>query len=141
MDGREINSKTGEITTATEYTETLLSLRHYSNLRFAIFGVFVAITAALLAALYGTGDPPLPKRLDVTLRLFGVLTAASFWWIEFTLDGYVSAFAKRAIALFPDSHLTLRPSIRRQGVPYATMSLHFGAVTFWILSLSQVWRT
>lgn len=36
-----------------EYREVLLSIRHYSALRFAIFSVFIAITGALISALYG----------------------------------------------------------------------------------------
>lgn len=124
-----------EVDTATEYSETLTSLRHYSNLRFAIFSVFAGITAALLAAVYGR-DTPLSGRVDIALRLFGVLVTASFWWIEFTLDGYITAFARKAAVLNPRSHLMDRPSLRRRGVPWATMSLHVGTAAFWLLSIA-----
>lgn len=123
-----------DMDTEKEYSETLLSFRHYSNLRFAIFSVFIAITAGLIAALYGKDALSGPKELSLALRIFGLIMALSFWWIEITLDGYVTAFAKKAVDLNPQSHLNDRPAMGIKFVPFATMSIHIAATVFWVLS-------
>jgi hypothetical protein len=46
----------------------------------------------------------------------------------------VSALSKKAIELNPASHLAERPMTRARLVPMATMSIHFGATVYWILS-------
>lgn len=116
-----------------EYREVLASLRHYSNLRFAIAGVFIAITGFLVAALYGKEPLRAPPEIGHILRGFGLVAAAAFGWIEFTLDGYINAFGKKAVGLCPNSHWAARP-LRRKLVPVATMSMHAAAALFWVVS-------
>ncbi len=117
-----------------EYAEVMANIRHYSNLRFAIVGVFIAITGALIAALFGKEALVGPPEIGMALRVFGLITTATFWWIEFTLNGYLTAFGEAAKKLHPGSHWNQRPSLRRQLVPVATMSIHAMAAVFWVLS-------
>ena len=114
-----------------EYSEALLSLRHYSNLRFAIFSVFIAITAALVSVLFGKDAMP-ASGASLALKWIGLWVAFVFLWIEVTLDGYVSAFGEKALSIHRDSHLAGRPVARRMLIPYATASLHFVVILFWI---------
>jgi hypothetical protein len=118
----------------TEYTEALLSFRHYSNLRFAIFSVFIAITAALVSVLFGK-DAIAPGKVATALICIGLWAAIVFLWIEITLDGYVTAFGDKALKINPGSHLAGRPIARRMLIPFATASLHFAVVLFWIAAL------
>lgn len=124
----------GTVSADKEYTEALASLRHYSNLRFAIFSVFIAITAVLVGALFGDDAIEVP-RVRTALQALGLWTACVFLWIEVTLDGYVSAFGDKALAIFPGSHLSGRPVARRMLIPFATASLHFAVILFWIAAL------
>jgi hypothetical protein len=117
-----------------EYTEALLSFRHYSNLRFAIFSVFIAITAALVSVLFGK-DPIASPRIATALTWIGLWSAIVFLWIEITLDGYVTAFGDKALSINRDSHLAGRPVARRMLIPFATASLHFAVILFWIAAL------
>jgi len=75
-----------------------------------------------------------PTEIGTALRIFGLITAATFWWIEFTLNGYLTAFGKVVLQLEPDSHWAHRPALRRRLVPLATMSIHLMAAVFWVLS-------
>ena len=116
-----------------EYREVLASLRHYSNLRFAIAGVFIAITGFLVAALYGKEPLRAQPEIGHILRGFGLVIAGAFWWIEFTLDGYINAFGKKAVGLRSNSHWAARP-LRRKLVPVTTMSMHAAVALFWVVS-------
>jgi hypothetical protein len=53
-----------------EYEQVSESLRHYSNLRYAILSVFIAINAALLTGVYAK-DWTTSTFLALSLRLFG----------------------------------------------------------------------
>lgn len=117
-----------------EYAEVLASLRHYSNLRYAIAGVFIAITGFLIAALYGKEPLQAPPEVGYAVRAFGLITAFAFGWIERTLDGYLTAFGKVALRLRPDSHWATRPSLLNRWVPMATISIHAVAGVFWLVS-------
>jgi hypothetical protein len=125
----------GAVGADREYTEALLSLRHYSSLRFAIFSVFIAITAALVSVLFGKDAIDAP-RVRTALQALGLWTAFVFLWIEITLDGYVTAFGEKALAICPDSHLAGRPVARRMLIPFATASLHVAVILFWIAALA-----
>lgn len=119
-----------------EYSEALLSLRHYSNLRFAIFGVFIAITAALVSVVFGK-DPVDAVKARAGLKWVGLWSALVFLWIEITLDGYVTAFGDKALSIYKDSHLAGRPVARRMLIPFATASLHLVVILFWISVLVE----
>jgi len=42
-----------------------------------------------------------PPEIGYVVRGFGLVTAAEFWWIEFTLDRYLNASVKRSCACGP----------------------------------------
>ncbi len=117
-----------------EYGEVLASLRHYSNLRYAILGVFIAITGFLIAALYGKEPLQAPPQVGYAIRMFGLIAALAFGWIEVTLNGYLTAFGKAALRLRPDSHWALRPRHLNKGVPAAAILIHVAAAVFWLVS-------
>lgn len=57
-----------------KYQEAMANIRHYSNLRFAMLTVFVAITGGLLTASYS-------ESIKVGTTIFGIniIRAAGIW--------------------------------------------------------------
>lgn len=57
-----------------QYQEVMANIRHYSNLRFAMLTVFVAITGGLLTTSYTTGI-----KIDTTLFGMNIIRIAGLW--------------------------------------------------------------
>lgn len=57
-----------------KYQETMANIRHYSNLRFAMLTVFVAITGGLLTASYSESI-----KVDATILGMNIIRAAGIW--------------------------------------------------------------
>ncbi len=87
-----------------------------------------------MSVLFGKDAMP-PSKVRTALQWIGLWSAFVFLWIEITLDGYVTAFGDKALAINRESHLAGRPIGRRMLIPYATASLHFAVILFWIAAL------
>lgn len=59
------------------YSQACNMIRHYSNLRFAMTTVFIAITGGLMVLAFG-GDSNLPARTFGLIRIGGVIIAVIF---------------------------------------------------------------
>ena len=80
-----------------EYTEVLQNIRHYANMRFAAFSVFVAITAGVGIVAFGKGQ--FGEHADVMARIAGVFVIAIFWLFEERLAEMFEHFVRMAIEL------------------------------------------
>src|SRR5574338_553269 len=88
----------------TEYEQVSSSLRHYSNLRYAILTVFIALSAGLIATVHGKDAVSLKPQVVLALQIFGLVSSLAFWWIEFILDGYLTEFRNFVRDNYPSSH-------------------------------------
>lgn len=118
------------------YSEVMLSIRHYSNLRFAMLTVFVAATAALIAASFGTEVlPAADTTLRVAFHFAGLVLTVAFFWLEVVLDSYLKAFSKVADALKRRGHWRTRPGARKYlWIPIRVL-LYAGVALFWAFAL------
>ncbi|MEX6501699.1 hypothetical protein [Pseudomonas zhanjiangensis] len=86
---------------AHEYTEVMLSIRHYSTLRFAMLGLYSGAISGLVIGQYA-GDP---SRIPaILLPMAGILVTGIFFWLEVTLDGFMTGFAEVAKGLRSNGH-------------------------------------
>lgn len=66
--------------------EIVEGYRHYSNLRFAVFTLFVAMSGALGALNFGKDYQEMTKDLHPVLPLGGILLTIAFAIMEFVID-------------------------------------------------------
>lgn len=60
-----------------DYPELITTIRHYSNLRFAMMTVFFGATAGLLAAKFRVADSNLDSDLIIWIRVGGLIVTHS----------------------------------------------------------------
>lgn len=96
-----------------EYTEVSQNLRHYSNLRFAIFSVYFAVIAGISAITFSKG------QFDETATQFakvgGLLITLVFWSFEERTGQIFEHFGRVAHqleGLLGYSQLSTRPSAK-----------------------------
>jgi hypothetical protein len=128
-----------------EYTETNNNIRHYSNLRFAIFTVYFAVLGGLMYVAFGfldvkTGDPRYTK---LWARIIGLVVSLLFLVLELNCEHYLKAYLKVGKEIenkLGYKQLTERDETGYKGLlrpQYATLSIYGGLIVFWIVML--VW--
>jgi len=112
----------------------MLSLRHYSNLRFIMLPVFFTATAGLVSAAYGNKIEPqaLPP---VHIEWAGTLLTVIFFWLEVTLDRYMVRIGEIATELKPHSHWSRLPACPRRLVRIPLWGQYLLVLTFWSSAL------
>jgi len=80
-----------------EYVEVLQNLRHYGNLRFAAFSIFIAMIAGVGLVAFGKGQ--FGQHAAGVVRIAGVLIILIFWLYEARLTELFQHFQRTAIAL------------------------------------------
>lgn len=93
----EQNQSRSEESLRHEYTEVVQNIRHYSNLRFAAFSIFIAIVAGLGLVSFGKGQ--FGEHAAVIARIAGFLVIAIFGLYEERLTELFQHFMRTAIAL------------------------------------------
>jgi hypothetical protein len=63
-----------------EYSDTVQSIRHYSNLRFAIFTIFFAVIGGVGFVAFGKGQ--FHSHASLVARLGGIAVILVFWLYE-----------------------------------------------------------
>jgi hypothetical protein len=64
-----------------EYSEGIQTIRHYSNLRFALFSIFFAVMGGIGFVAFGKGQ--FEASAALMARIAGFLVIAVFWmWME-----------------------------------------------------------
>lgn len=80
-----------------EYSEVSQYIRHFSTLRFAIFSVFFAVQAGLVAFAFDRG--PLAATPVASARIGGLLVALVFWGYQERVIKLVAHFMQVAANL------------------------------------------
>jgi hypothetical protein len=113
----------------TEYSEALLSLRHYSNLRFAEMSLFSATTGALAALAYAhSSRGPIP----LYVILLGCCVSVVFIGLELSVRAYIRAFRRYILQRWPDTHFAAIPRWARDVPPLLFLTLYGGVLALWI---------
>jgi hypothetical protein len=73
----EQNQSRSEESLRHEYTEVVQNIRHYSNLRFAIFTIFIAVMGGVGFVAFGKGQ--FETHAALVARIAGVPVIALFW--------------------------------------------------------------
>ena len=124
-----------------EYTEVVQTIRHYSNLRFAAFSIFIAMMAGIGLVSFGKGQ--FGEHAAVIARIAGVLVIAIFWLYEERLTELYQYFMRAAAALerlLGYTQWTDRP-IGKGHIPNRTviMRLFYSALTLlWLYGVFAV---
>lgn len=80
-----------------EYAEVTQNVRHYSNLRFAIFTIFFAVMAGVGIVAFGEGQ--FDAHAAVVARIAGFAVIMIFWMYEERTSLRLKHFAKVAVEL------------------------------------------
>lgn len=121
-----------------EYTEVLSEIRHYSNLRFAIFTLFFAVSGALLSAAFGLievkGDVT-SRQLQSFVRFGGLLITCLFFLYELRIQALINHGFRAGVALESRllySYLSSRPSWRWYRSHHATIVFFVLLLGLWL---------
>lgn len=76
----EQNQQRSEESLRHEYTEVVQNIRHYSNLRFAVFTIFFAVMAGVGFVAFGKGQ--FDAHASLVARIAGFPVIAVFWMYE-----------------------------------------------------------
>lgn len=116
-------------------TELLISIRHYSTLRFAILTVYFAVSGGLLVKFF---DCDFSRHYPELLWLFqfaGGTVTITFFIYEIVLDDNLRRLWKSIAAIVrkkEDVLLSHRQSWKNFLVPVATYGIFIGALVFWL---------
>lgn len=112
-----------------EYQEAMANIRHYSNLRFAMLTVFVAITGGLLAANYSDSF-----KVDTVIfgmniiRVAGIWISIVFFIFEVALNFYLAGLWSE----IGNTASNYRKPILKWPVRLAAASVPVGSFLYWI---------
>ena len=119
---------------SNKYSEAMASVRHYSNLRFAIMTVFVAITGALLNHIASSecveADDFCGRN---TVRAIGIWVAVVFLVFECALNYYIWGYSKMAADEETESW-SRHPFVARL-VELASVSVPLGVLYIWLCKI------
>ena len=74
-----------------EFKQACELFRHYSNMRFAIITVYIAITTAILSVIFGNNPPP--DTTQYLLNIGGLLFTIIFLWFQEVAIKHLAAIA------------------------------------------------
>ena len=80
-----------------EYTEAVLNIRHYSNLRFAVFSIFFAVIGGVGYVAFGEGQ--FTDQAASAARIAGFPVIVIFWLYQERLDQQVRHAIRIAVEL------------------------------------------
>ena len=80
-----------------EYTEVVYNVRHYSNLRFAVFSIFFAVMAGVGIVAFGKGQ--FDAHAALMARFSGMLIIMIFWMYEERCSQFFDHYTKVAAEL------------------------------------------
>jgi hypothetical protein len=90
-----------------EYTEVIQNIRHYSNLRFAVFSIFFAVMGGVGFVAFGKGEFD-PNAAGMA-RIAGIFVIAIFWLYEESLSEFFAHYARVSLELEHALGYTPRP--------------------------------
>lgn len=120
-----------------EFTEVCNACRHYSQLRFAVLTVGVAVVGALASVAMNAGSLPMIDRWLVILA--GTLATVTFWRYEQLIEDRMKELTKRAESLESEldgyAMFTGRNRFPRSGAHQASGLLFGSMMMFWALKV------
>lgn len=90
-----------------EYTEAVQTIRHYSNLRFAVFSIFFAVMGGVGFVAFGKGEFD-PNAAEMA-RIAGVFVIVIFWLYEESLSEFFEHYIRVGLELEHALGYTPRP--------------------------------
>lgn len=112
-----------------EYQETMANIRHYSNLRFAMLTVFVAITGGLLAANYSESFKVDTAVFGMNIiRVAGIWISIVFFIFEVALNVYLAGLWSE----IGNIKSNYRKPILKWSVRLAAASVPVGSFLYWV---------
>jgi hypothetical protein len=122
-----------------EYAEACSNHRHYSALRFGIFGVYFAVIGGISSVAFGiVGTDKSDINLALWARVGGLLVTMAFFFLEILCERNVSHFGNIIRELEPAlgyTQMTSKSRVRGLKARYATYTLYVMFLTFWALAL------
>jgi len=122
-----------------EYVDLSANMRHYANMRFAQLSIFVALTAALVNAIFEKGGR-FSFGANTAVKIGGLIIVLVFWAMEESAADYWNHFRKRAIVLEDTlgyQQYKDRPTHRLRGftATNAVRFLFLVVSAFWVIML------
>lgn len=119
-----------------EYKEVSSNLIHYSNLRFAVFTVLLAIEVGLMGASFGW-IAQAPSGVSILSRVGGIIATFVFWIFHERIIAYRRVFLQRATHLETELGYNLylsrpKPMLGFLGTSFASRFLFLALALFWI---------
>jgi hypothetical protein len=123
------------------YTEANANRRHYSNLRFAVHGVFFAVLGGVASVAFEIVEikSPAPARIVWGARIAGLCFTVLFFWFEILGDLNLRHFGTVANHLEDEiGYRQLSNRAFRRYVPrafYFTWSMYVLLILFWTAAI------
>lgn len=120
-----------------EYKDVSDNMRFYANMRFAQLTILVAVTSALIIAIFSQGSVSAPAA-KVVIKLSGMTMAVLLLIMEERAVQYWDSFRKRAIELENLLDYCQYTNLPKRGLLTATRAsalIHAAVIVFWIVTL------
>ncbi|MBI2295852.1 MAG: hypothetical protein HYU76_07445 [Betaproteobacteria bacterium] len=124
-----------------EYTEVVQNIRHYSNLRFAVFTIFFAVMGGVGYVAFGKGQ--FSDQAAAVARIAGFPVMAIFWLYEERAGHLLDHFMRVAIELehaLGYTQYKTWPAARRHipELPVVTRLFFFLLTLLWLYAVFAV---
>jgi len=122
---------------AYEYAEASKNRRHYSNLRFALLALFLAVMGCLAAVAFGI-IAPVAAGTVFWARVVGLLFTVIFFAFEILYDRCLCHFGREATAieeLLGCRRVRSRECECPRGIFYVTWAMYIIVIVFWLISI------
>ena len=124
-----------------EYKDVSDNMRHYANMRFAQLSLYFALSAGLIATVFGS-SPPLADSLRFVLKLVGVVGSSAFGVMDDRAADYWHQLRRRAVIIEGElgfEQHTNRPRRRVLTATNAVRMMIWGSAVLWIVAaIAQV---
>lgn len=119
-----------------EYDQLAQTARHYSNLRFAMLTVFLALVGVLVSF----DSSAIDQFRFYSIRIGGLISTLVFWMFEYRLEVYMAHFERRFEHLERKLGYNVYTGRKEGGIrlirtPFAVRILFLAVTIFWVLSL------
>ncbi|KFI21419.1 hypothetical protein HW44_15320 [Nitrosococcus oceani] len=114
--------------------EVLATARHYGNMRFALFTLYVTITAGLVFSVFGNLFGQQTRWEVFALKGFGVISTAVFIFFDHNINNYLLSLGKYIADRFEGSHYLFIPGYSKGTVSYIICTPEALIGLFWLPS-------
>lgn len=123
-----------------EYTQINEDIRHYSNLRFAIFTVYFAALGGLISVAFGLFEVKAgnPEQVMFWGRVGGLLVTLLFFYYEVRIQSFINHSFRRGRELEPllgYKRISTRPSWGKFRSHHATIIFFLTLIVFWCVTI------